>query len=136
MDDTLYKEIIHSIQAVFELTARVDERVKLLMDKQTQIDAKLESLSVSQMNLSTKVSVLETKDGKELRNALVSLDNEVKEATKEIHAIDMRLHGVEQVATRTENKWQMVFDFVYKTVWVVLVCYLLFKLNLQPPPLP
>ena len=136
MDDTLYKEIIHSIQAVLELTARVDERVKLLMDKQTHIDAKLESLSMSQMNLFTKVSVLETKDGKELKNALVSLDNEVKEAIKEIHAIDMRLHGVEQVATRTENKWQMVFDFVYKTVWVILVCYLLVKLNLQPPPLP
>ena len=136
MDETLYKEIIHSIQAVFELTARVDERVKLLMDKQTHIDAKLESLSMSQMNLFTKVSVLETKDGKELKNALVSLDNEVKEAIKEMHAIDMRLHGVEQVATRTENKWQMVFDFVYKTVWVILVCYLLVKLNLQPPPLP
>ena len=136
MDNALYKEVIHSIQAVFELTARVDERVKLLMDKQTQIDAKLESLSVSQMNLFTKVSVLETKDGEELKNALVSLDNEVKGVTKELHAIDMRLHGVEQVATRTENKWQMVFDFVYKTVWVVLVCYLLFKLNLQPPPLP
>lgn len=133
MDDALYKEVTSSIKAMFDMTARVDERVKILVEKQHDVEHRLEGISTSQMELTTKVGILETRNDKgyatRVDSTLGTLQNEMKQ-------IELRLITVEKSATSSEAKWKMIFDFIYKSVWVILVCYLLYKLNLAPPALP
>jgi predicted nucleic acid-binding Zn-ribbon protein len=136
MDSTLYKEVTSSIKAMFDVTARIDERVKMLVEKQHEVERRLDGISTSQMTLTTKVGILENRNGKDLKDQIARVDSSVEGARDEIKQMQMRLITVEKSATSSEHKWKSIFDFIYKAVWVILVCYLLFKLNLTPPPLP
>ena len=129
MEDLLYREVTQSIKAVFDLTARVDERVKMIVDKQTVMERRMEHFTDLQNELTTKVHVLQSLNTD-------SLKADVNIIEESLDDIKLRLAIVERLGNNTEHKWKLAFDFVYKTVWVVLVCYLLYKLNLQSPPLP
>lgn len=136
MDETLFREVTQSIKAVFDLTARVDERVKMLVEKQTQIDTKIENLSLQHTDLVTKVGILESRSEKEFKDQLERFEGDVKEATEHLKEFDQRLYHVEKSSRTSENRWKNVYQFVRDTVWVLIVCYLLYKLNLQLPSLP
>jgi len=136
MDDALYKEVTSSIKAMFDMTARVDERVKMLVDKQNNVEHRLETICTSQMELTTKVGILETRNGHEVKQHVAKVDSSIDALEGELRQVELRLMAVEKTASSSEAKWKMILDFVYKAVWVILVCYLLYKLNLTPPPLP
>lgn len=129
MDDALYKEVISSIKAIFDMTTRLDERIKMLLEKQHDTDNKISNIFSSQADLNTKVSVLETSNGP-------ANQKKTDDIFQKLAQLETRLSNVEKSATNTEAKWKAIFDFVYKTIWVVVVCYLLYLLNLSTPPLP
>lgn len=126
MDSSLYKEVTQSIKATFDLTARIDERVKMLSENHKTSSAIMDDLQKRQSDILTKLVLLESKDDKTITTGLQS----------SLKDIEMRLMLVEKSAINSDNKWKLAFDFTYKTVWVVVVCYILLKLNLQSPPLP
>jgi len=136
MDETLFREVTQSIKAVFDLTARVDERVKMLVEKQTQIDSKIEALALQHTDLVTKVGILESRNEKEFKDQLTRFEDDIKEASDDLKEFDQRLYHVERSTSTSENRWKSVYQFIRDTIWVVIVCYLLYKLNLTPPPLP
>ena len=136
MDESLFREVTQSIKAVFDLTARVDERVKMLVEKQSQIDSKIEGLSLHHTDLVAKVSVLESRNEKEFKDQIDRFETSVKEAEDTLKELDQRLYHVEKSSHTSENRWKNVYLFVRDTAWVLLVCYLLYKLNLNLPPIP
>jgi len=136
MDETLYREVTQSIKAVFDLTARVDERVKMLVERQVQTDDKIEDFSRNQTELVSKVSVLETRNEKEFIDELRRFEAAMKDTQRDLKEIDQRLYHVEKSSHSNENRWKQIYHFVRDTVWVIIVCYLLYRLGLQPPPFP
>jgi len=136
MDESLFREVTQSIKAVFDLTARVDERVKMLIEKQNQIDTKIEGLSIHHTDLVTKVGILESRNEKEFKEQIARFEDSVKEAENTLKEIDQRLYHVEKSSHTSENRWKSVYTFIRDTAWVLLVCYLLYKLNLNLPPIP
>lgn len=136
MDETLYREVTESIKAVFDLTARVDERVKMMTERQVNLENRIDNTSKLQSDLVTKVGILEVRNGSELKELILKAEDKLSNLNKLIQNLELRMQMVEKSAKSTESKWKTIFDFVYKTIWVIIVCWILFKLNLQTPPLP
>jgi len=131
MTENLQREVANSIKSLFDLTSRMDERVKMMVEKQSQLEDKIDNLSKTQADLTTQVTVL---DGGQV--GLSKLSSSLEEIEDEIVEIDIRLRGAEKTNSSFEKKWSYFLGFIRDTVWVIVVCYLLYKLNLQAPPLP
>ena len=64
------------------------------------------------------------------------LDKSVERLTEHHTELEVKIESLQQRTTSSENRWKLTFDFVYKAAWVIIVCYLLYKLNLNTIPLP
>lgn len=111
MDNELIKEVSKSIRGLYELTTRVDERLKAIEEKQEKLDERISG-------------------------ELHSIENEVKNINKEINALDKRIIIVESLTENQESKWKTVIGYVMYGVFILIICYLLYLLKINPPPIP
>jgi predicted nuclease with TOPRIM domain len=118
-----------NIQKLFELSTRIDERVKEIQKKQTGLHERLESVIEGHQEVLQKVAVLESKDAS-------AIQEDVDECRKELVDLEKRLIVVEGTSDRSKDRWNKVFTFVIQLVWVLLAAWLLMKLNIQPPSVP
>lgn len=118
-----------NIQKLFDLSTRIDERVKSIQTNQATLENKIESLFGSHNIAMQKIVVLESKDVK-------SIDTKLSECQKEITVIDKRLTSVESSSGQNQDRWNKIMNFVIQLVWVILAAWLLMKLNLQAPAVP
>lgn len=118
-----------NIQKLFELSTRIDERVKEIQNKQAGFHERLEKVISGHQEMLQKVAVLESKDG-------AALIEDVDECKKEITSLDKRLAVVEGSTNRNKDRWNRIFTFVIQLVWVLLAAWLLVSLNLQAPAVP
>ena len=128
MDESVYREIIQSVKAVGDLTARLDERVKAINEQVQQLQLKIDSQATEGGTISGRVSVLENLDKK--------LEQQAKEIDNKIMGIQKELSAATRWRTTSESRWKMIADFVYKAAYTILVAYLLYKLNFPSPSLP
>lgn len=125
----LFTQVTESTKSIYELTARVDERVKLVSERQATLDNKIESMVASHNQIVSRVVTLETRD-------YVELQKEVDKLTDLIQAQESRLAILEDNKKGMDWKLGQVADFVIKLVWVVVACYVVYKLGLSTPPIP
>jgi predicted nuclease with TOPRIM domain len=118
-----------NIQKLFELSTRIDERVKEIQNKQAGFHDRLEKVISGHQEMLQKVAVLESKDG----SALIE---DVDECKKEMASLDKRITVVEGSTDQSKDRWNRIFTFVIQLVWVLLAAWLLVKLNLQAPAVP
>lgn len=116
-----------NIQKLFDLITRVDERVKSIQDKQHEFDSRMEDIIKIQNQLMQKVAVLESRDHS-------SVAIKLHECEKQLVNIDKRLGAVETASGANSSRWNHVFDFVIKLIWIILAGWVLTKLEIQPPP--
>lgn len=118
-----------NIQKLFDLSTRIDERVKGIQEKQGQLDNRLGEIVERQLVVMQRLAVLEAKDVKTLSDKLEEAENEIAE-------LDKRLAMLEGDSTRHNDRWKGIASFVVQLIWVILAAYLLTKLNLQAPAVP
>lgn len=118
-----------NIQKLFDLSTRIDERVKSIQSNQSNIDCKIETLFNSYHHIMQRIIVLESKDIKHLDSNLI-------ESEKEITTIDKRLMAIESASGQHQDRWNRIISFVIQLVWVILAAWLLMKLNLTAPNIP
>ena len=118
-----------NIQKLFELSTRIDERVKEIQNKQAGFHERLEKVMSGHQNVLQKVAVLESKDG-------AALIEDIDECKKELVTLDKRIAVVEGSTDQSKDRWNRIFTFVIQLVWVLLAAWLLVKLNLQAPAVP
>jgi hypothetical protein len=148
LGEKAYAQVTESIQGLLDLTSRVDERVKLMMQKQEVVEGKIDNLLIGYNELKTKVSVLESRETpEELGSNINNLKDDVHnmqlkmqiieaEHEKPIHAIELRLQKLEDGAIRSQNVWSKLIDNAFKLGFVILAAYLLYKLGIQAPNVP
>lgn len=118
-----------NIQKLFDLSTRIDERVKAIQANQATLENRIREL-VDSHNLSMqKIAVLESKDS-------CALDSKISECEKELSTIEKRLMSVESSAGQNQDRWNKIMSFVIQLVWVVLAAWTLTKLHLQAPAVP
>ncbi len=136
MDETLYKEVTQSIKAIFDLTARIDERVKMLLEQHALLSKKLDNQAVQDNEMVTRISVLENRNGKLTEKEIHRLEEELNELEVKVDEMKEGLGETKRWAMVNQSRWKMVFDFTYKVIYSALVGYLLYRLNFPFPRLP
>lgn len=124
MNEHTYKEVSDSIKLVFDLTSRIDERVKMLVEQHNDTTQKIEKLMDRQENLLTRTSVLENKSAPDTKQDLQELRHVCEE-------LKIKVAALEIYTARHESKWQMIGDFIYKTVLTVVGLFIAYKIGLK-----
>ena len=122
-----------NIKHLFDLTTRIDERVKSMQFNQGEFNNRIESLSRDQNSIIQKVAVLESMDSED---ELKSLSHQINDIKKELIALDKRVSQVEGITDNQQDRWKNITSFIVQLVWIVIAAWVLFKLNLNPPPVP
>jgi len=118
-----------NIQKLFELSTRIDERVKAIQEKQHGLEERLDSVMQTHNTIMQKIAVLESKNGE-------ALENDIDECKKDLVGLDKRVAMVENYSGNSKDRWNRILTFVVQLVWVLLAAWLLVKLNLQAPAVP
>jgi polyhydroxyalkanoate synthesis regulator phasin len=146
--DNFRKELQHELKLVLELTARVDERVKLIVEKQSEVTQRLNNFIDSHNALASRVVTLEaTSDltnAKDIKDRYESIFQKVTrlEASdtaslkEKVDDLEKRVLKIEDHHAGWWSKARYIFDLTVKTAWTILVCYLLYRLGLNTPPIP
>jgi len=122
-----------NIQKLYDLSTRIDERVKTIQHQHKGLEEDISDLIKSHGEIMQKVAVLESKDIGMLTQKFAECQNEVK---KEINALEKRLIAVESASGQSKDRWNKIFTFILQIVWVLLAAWLLMKLGLQAPAVP
>jgi len=115
-----------NIQKLFDLSTRIDERVKSIQNKQQDMNSRIDAVVASYNELNQAVAILKS-----------SADSSnIEECKRQIVDIDKRLTNIEHRSEGMENRWTGIFKFIVQIIWLVVGAWILFKLGLAPPPLP
>ena len=112
-----------NIQKLFDLSTRIDERVKSIQSKQEHMDNRVETIMQSHNELMQTVAVLKS----------LSDVESISACEKDIVKLDKRLSTIEHTSKGMESRWGQIFRFIINIIWLVLGAYLLFKLGINPP---
>jgi hypothetical protein len=109
ISEQFFTQVSESIKSVFNLTSRIDERVKMIHEKQQEMDKKFSRLIESQGTLNSRVSVLESTSDAE----------EIQDLEKTVHNMELVLKEVELKSAGNTGKWNVVADFSLKILWAM-----------------
>ncbi len=118
-----------NIQRLFDLTTRIDERVKMIQATQEETNDKIKEVVHDYNELLARMITIEVNGSK-------NVQGEVNKYYEQLSNIDKRINILEHANKGSENRWNRIFNFVIQLIWVVLASWVLYKLQLSPPNLP
>jgi vacuolar-type H+-ATPase subunit I/STV1 len=130
MDNKFYNEITDSLKLVFDLTSRIDERVKLLIENQHDAESRIEKIIEKQETIAMRLIALENKNGTE--EHINELKKEVKELNNRMNSTEKSLNTLELNQTQHTNRWRALADIIFKIIVMVTGAFILFKLGIKP----
>lgn len=122
-------QVSDSVNSLFELTLRVDERVRLMMDKLESMDETIDNQIDLFNELNSRVKVIESRDG-------ISILNDIRRLGEELHKLELRTQSVEGSSSDQEGRWKTIIGFAIQLIWVILAAFLLYKLGISAPAVP
>jgi predicted nuclease with TOPRIM domain len=136
LDNNIAQQIItqipESIKLLFDLTARMDERLKILIQDTTNIHKDLKEMNnymdskiEEKMRFFTQELTDTRKEMKEFEDHLNKTDYE------RISKIEQRLSAIDTFKSSTEDRWKMIFDATWKLIITVVGAYLIYKLGIK-----
>lgn len=157
-------DLLQEIKIILDITSRVDERVKLIQSNQQDLNHRVNDFLSEFNELSSRVSVIESKSGGNLhlleqtinemkikienidiggtkssyktQEELDDLESDISDIKNRIAKIDEKVGRLQDHKNSWEDKANKYFNFITQGVWVIIVCYVLYKLGLQSPPIP
>lgn len=129
MEENFYKEVSDSLKLVFDSTSRIDERIKVLIEKNNESKDKIEKLYDQQVTLFNRITILENKNNTQVIN---DLKNEVNIIDGRVEHLSERLVYIEKEVHQSNSKWANIVDFVFKLATVVVGGIILWKLGVKP----
>lgn len=143
--EQFFSQVSESIQLVFDLTSRIDERVKMLIERQNELDSKIGKMADIQQMIVNRLSIIESKEYPQLKEDLVQIKQTLARTQRledDLQKVETRIQSFETkqeiLASRMgthDNRWLMAFDAIWKIGLMVIAGYILYKLGLQAPPM-
>ena len=127
-ENNYYHEVSESIKSVFDLTSRIDERIKLIIKKQDQMERKLDERLQAFSGIEGRVHVLEA--------GCTGSVKDLSSLGQTVHTMEMNLQQVQFKTAGHENRWKTIVSFAMQIAWVILAAYLLVKIGIQAPIVP
>jgi predicted nuclease with TOPRIM domain len=135
-----------SDQNLSDLISRIDERVKILIESQKDFDEQLKEVLDTQQNLNNRLCSLELKDVAKFQDDLYSLSERIailsnEESRKDFsdlrnkaHALEIRFENIQTKLNNHDNRWNSIFDAIWKFALMIITGFILYKLGIQAPP--
>ena len=120
--EDFYNKLSESVKLVFDLTIRIEERLKILVEQHNSSSEKIEKLMERQENLFSRISVLENRNGNHFRD-------DIKDLEENLQAVKAKVAVLEINSGQQENKWKLAVDFVFKLIMVIIGAVLTWKLG-------
>jgi len=129
MEEKFYQQVNDSLKLVFDITSRIDERMKTLVEHNNESKERIEKLCDQQNILLNRITILENRNSAQviydLKNEITILDNKVD------HLSERCVH-VEKEVNQNTSKWTALIDFTFKIGVVIIGSIILWKMGLQP----
>lgn len=119
-----YSQVSESIKSVFDLTSRVDERVKMLMVRQDNLDEQMEKIAELVQPFTHRIAALESKD----------FEEELKLMRQRLQVLEIKIETINIKTLQQESRWAQIIDVIFKLAVMLVGGFLLFKLGWQAPP--
>lgn len=154
-------DLLNEIKMVLDISSRVDERVKMIQASQSELGLRMHQLVSESSQLGSRVSVLESKNGNKshelegmihdletrveridvggtsmYKEQYGELEDQLKEVNRKLDNMVLRLAALETSSEGWTSKFRQYSHLLIQGIWVVIVCYVLYKLGLNTPPLP
>jgi chromosome segregation ATPase len=120
-----------NIQKLFDLSTRIDERVKVIQERQERLERDMQSFNQTQGTVLQKLAVLDHK-GEGDKNH----ERKIDDLQVAVNQIERKIDKLEGEQGNSNDRWNKIAGFVIQLVWVILAAYMLTKLNLQAPAVP
>jgi chromosome segregation ATPase len=118
-----YFQMTESFQSLFDLTSRMDERLRVLDKEQQQNEEDLKEHIKATQSLHSDVRLLTSK-----------IEDLIKH--RDTMKLDSRVQTLEHSSNDTEGRWKVIVNFALQLIWVATAAYMLYKLGLQAPATP
>ena len=128
--DSYDAQVAESIKSLFELTSRIDERVKTLSDNALRQEDKLEQIANSQQKLLERVVALESKNGEATKKAVEEVKKLTDDLERRTRGMEIQMKAVEIISKGNTNKWDRIADVVWKFVIIIAASFLIWKLGM------
>jgi hypothetical protein len=114
----------------------MDERIKIIMEQQSNAEKKFTQFIELQQTMLSRVVVLESKNGHKIEKEMEKIEKEIEKVEEKIKTIDHETQILKMNSQSNMNIWKQIGDFAVKILWVVVACWLVWKLGLSTLPLP
>lgn len=119
--EPLYEEIRKSINDVIDITSRIDERLKILYEKDDEYKEDFQSIF---RDISLILQRLASNDC--VVPAIVENLNELK---KKVYDLEIKMSNVNVAVKDHENKWSKLLDWTFKIALTALSAFAAWKLG-------
>jgi chromosome segregation ATPase len=144
------KIIIEEIKELINTTSRIDERVKFIAEAHSVMNDRLDSCIESSNVLSTKMSAVESYVVEindkflKLKSRLEALEaykigkltNLFSEMKVILEKMNDRLLAIESERRAWGHRISTIVSYIWQGTYIICICYLLYKLGLNNPPIP
>jgi len=121
-----YLQVSESIKSLFDLTTRIDERVKHMQLTQQEMQSKMDAQLKVDHDMDGRLQVMESK--------VHSLNGGTTDKLKDhIRDIETEMALMNQVISKSESRWGKIIKVVVQLGWIIVVAWALTRLGLQAP---
>tara|TARA_Y100000034_G_scaffold135741_1_gene208876 strand:+ start:758 stop:1156 length:399 start_codon:yes stop_codon:yes gene_type:complete len=130
-EDRYIQQVSESIKDLFDLTARVDERVASVAKRQQQMDTRLDTFMDNHTKMAERVVALESKNGEHVIHDVDNLRKDVKTLQTDLSQLQISLATISVHTGTQEARWRMIFDVIMKTLVIVAAAIIVWKFGLS-----
>lgn len=134
----ILNQTTENITKLFDLSTRIDERVKSLQKFESDLKLAVDALKKDVNDLNLKIHLFEKHDHnedilKQLQQCQIALIEIDKKININLIALDKRITAVESSQQGSVNFWDKFTSFAIQIIWVIIAAWILAKLGLQSP---
>lgn len=134
-----YNNVV-TIRSLFELTSRIDERVKAINENNLKIEKRFDAYLEAHNQLLQRITALESKNGTEIKRNVEDLSNRMRDMEQKFISIDI-------IARNHQNRWEKIFEQGTKLIMAIAAAFIIWKagwssshilapnLNVTPAPI-
>lgn len=117
--DVVDKSIHDSIESVINMVSRIDERIKILYEKDDEYKINMDLVSDDIRSILQRVASMET---------TIHFDD-IEAIRGKMHELDIRTSNLNLALSNHSDKWSKTVDWVFKIVLTFISTYAAYKLG-------
>lgn len=121
----LFSQVSQSTKSIFDLTSRMDERVKIMVQKQQETENKIDKIMDAQSALVTRITQLET------ISKNTTIDAHLDNLETRVRSLETTINELKIYSDSNTARWKTISDIAIKIFIAVIGAWIVWKLGIQ-----